>query len=181
MRKIILTTALLLFVSVAYAERVLIQPQATFTRPHDTAAYAIGDLVGNSTSAVLVIPMSFTVGAVQQQSVYIRRAIAEVTSSGNVNPSFRLHLFNTTPTVTNGDNGAFVASPAISWFCAIDINMFTTVPFSSANAGIGVPNAGSECATVPPGTVVYGLLEARGAYQPTADSVFTITLEGYYP
>jgi len=177
--------AFLLFTTVstlALAERVLIRPSVSFTRPSDTTAYTAGDLVASSTSAdvVNVNPMFFTTGT-SGQTLYVRRAVASVTTSSTVNPNFRLHLFTSQPKVSGGDNAAIAMTPGINWFCAIDINMFTSNPFTGTNSGIGSPNNGSECAVIPPEGGIYGLLEARGAYQPNASIVFTITLEAYYP
>lgn len=156
-------------------------PSATFTRPADTTAYQIGDLVANNTTVALVAPMAFTLTQANSGGgVFIRRAKLQVSSASVTAPNFRLHLFTTSPTAGVGDNSAF-ASTSIGWFCDVDINLYTTDPFSDSNAGIGVPNSGAECAIFPTTTppVIYGLLEARGAYAPTSAETFSVTLEVY--
>ncbi len=155
-------------------------PSALFNRPFDTTTYGIGELVANSTTAANVVPMSWNIVSLPKNGVFIRRVNIRKQSLGVVTPNFRLHLFTTSPTVTNGDNGAY-ASTSVGWFCDMDVNMYTTDPFNDANAGIGVPNNGAECAVVPTANTIYGLLEARGAYVPQSGELFTVTLEVYGP
>ncbi len=155
-------------------------PSALFNRPFDTTTYASGELVANSTTAANVVPMSWNIVTPPKGGAFIRRVNIRKQSLGVVAPNFRLHLFTTSPTVTNGDNGTY-ASTSVGWFCDMDVNMYTTDPFSDANAGIGVPNNGSECAVLPTANTIYGLLEARGAYVPQSGELFTVTLEVYGP
>ena len=166
--------------ALAIQDLVISTPSATFTRPTDTNAYTIGDLVANNTSAASVTPLSWAIVALQRDGAYIRSVQLKKSTTGVTAPNFRLHLFTTSPTVTNGDNGAY-ASTSVGWFCDLDVNMYTTDPFSDGNAGIGVPNNGSECAVLPTVQTIYGLLEARGAYAPGNAEVFTAILEVYEP
>ncbi len=153
---------------------------ATFTRPADTTTYASGDLVADTTTAASVTPLSWNIVTPPKGGAFIRRVNIRKTSTGVVAPNFRLHLFTTSPTSAVGDNGVY-SSTSVGWFCDMDVNMFTTDPFSDGNAGIGVPNNGAECAVVPTASTIYGLLEARGAYVPTNSEAFTVTLEVYGP
>lgn len=155
-------------------------PSANFTRPGDTNAYTIGDLIANNTAAGSVTPLSWTVNQTAAQGVYIRRVILRKSTTGVTAPQFRLHLYTASPTVTNGDNGAFSSTLSGS-FCDLDVNMYTTNPYSDGNEGIGAPNTGGECGVVPSAQTVYGLLEARGAYAPGTSEVFTAVLEVYQP
>lgn len=182
MKRFLWTIPFLALMAPAWAAQdlVIATPTVSFTRPTDTNAYTIGDLVANDTSAALVTPMSWSVVALQRDGAYIRRARIKKTTTGVTAPNFRLHLFTTSPTVTNGDNGAY-SSISTGWFCDIDVNMFTTTPFSDGSGGIGVPNSGSECAVLPTLQTIYGLLEARGAYAPGNAEVFTVVLEVYEP
>src|SRR5712691_5766738 len=92
---------------------------ATFTRPADTTAYTSGDLVGNSTTAGSVVPISFTFPAkrVKLYGAKITKSAAAVT-----NAKFRLHLYKDSPTPANGDNGAWSTTSA-NWIGSIDIDM----------------------------------------------------------
>ncbi len=164
----------------AVNDLVILTPTYSFTRPTDTTAYAIGDLVANDTTSTLVVPMSWAVVDLQRSGAYIRRARMKKPTTGVTAPNFRIHLFTTSPTPGVGDNVAY-ASTSVGWFCDIDVNMYTTDPFSDGSSGVGTPNSGSECAVLPTVQTIYGLLEARGAYAPGNAEVFTVVLEVYEP
>jgi len=153
-------------------------PSANFTRPSDTTAYAVGDLIANSTTAGSVVPLSFTIDPGSAGGQYlIRRLRLNKTATSITNASFRLHLYLASPIPTNGDNGAWLTTES-TYLGAIDITMDKV--FSNYSKGFGVPATGSEIAfEVPPSGIVYGLLEARGAYTPASAEVFTAVLEAY--
>ena len=96
------------------------------------------------------------------------------------NASFRLHLFDASPTVTNGDNGAFSSTLAQNDLGNINVDMTTTpgAKFSDGAAGQGAAAAGSEllikCQS---GRTIYGLLEVLAAYTPGNAESFTVILE----
>jgi len=106
----------------------------------------------------------------------IRAVRLQKSGTGITNASFRLHLYNTAPTVTNGDNGAWLSNNVANYLAPLDVTVDRA--FSDGAAGRGVPIAGSEINFVlPAGVVVHGLLEARGAYTPVSGEVFTLMLE----
>jgi hypothetical protein len=153
-------------------------PSVSFTRPVDTTAYAIGDLVANSVTAGSVTPIAFTTAArVSGGSGLIRSAKLKTSNTSLTAASFRLHLYAADPSastgITNGDNGAFLTKEA-GWLGAIDITL--NQAFSDAASGIGTPNVGSEAIFVATGQTIWGLVEARGAYTPTSAEVLTVTL-----
>jgi hypothetical protein len=153
-----------------------VRASASFTRPGDTTQYASGDLVANSTTAGSVVPMTFTIARVAGGSGMIRRARIRKSGTGITNSSFRLHLYNTAPTVTNGDNGVWLSNQSATYIGAIDINVNRA--FSDGAAGNGAPLDGSEINfALASGTSVSGLLEARGTYTPGNAEVFTVELE----
>jgi hypothetical protein len=141
---------------------------ATFTRPNNTDAYASGDLVANSATAGSVVVPTITVGRAGNATGHLRKLQLKKSGTTATNASFRVHLFHGTPTVTNGDNGAFLPSHA-SWIGAFDVTM---IGFSDCCAGVGVPLAGSEVAYTQ--QTLRWLVEARGAYTPAAQEVFTL-------
>lgn len=154
-------------------------PAATFTRPADTTAYTSGDLVANSTTAGLVAPMEFQVSRSRDGSLGIIRGRIKKSGTGVTNASFRIHLYSSSPTPTNGDNGAWVTTNA-GYLGFIDVAVDKA--FSDAAQGDGVPISASvaaEMAVKLAGTTtkIFGLLEARGAYTPANAEVFTVTLE----
>lgn len=154
-----------------------VQTSATFTRPTDTTTYGAGDLIANNTSNASVTPMTFTVQwgrAIDITAITIKR-VTNVTTTG---ASFRLWLFSDLPTVTNGDNAAFAPVGGGTVLGYIDCDSSTGSGVAT-NGGIGRVNL-TPCVPilVDSDQVMYGLLEARGAYVPTNGEVITVTLTG---
>lgn len=153
---------------------------ASFTRPNDTTAYTIGDLIANSVTAGSVVPMSFPLsfssGTGQTRITRARFAKSGTTATLS---SFRLHLYEASPVCANGDNGAWSTSKAVNYLGNID-GPTVLFAFTDGCALAGGAPAGSELIlklSSGNGTVIFGLLEARAAYVPAAQEVFTITLE----
>lgn len=161
---------------VATVGGIIANPSANFTRPSDTTAYASGDLVANSTTAGSVAPMQFTAARVAEGSFMVRKCRLWKSGTSITNSAFRLHLWTASPTPTNGDNGAFVATGSATYIGALDIP--SMIAFSDGAAGNGVPLTGSELSVkLSSGQVIYGLLEARGAYTPGNAESFAVVLE----
>lgn len=149
----------------------------TFTRPANTTAYAANALVANSVTAGSVIPMAFHLDNSFPMGQF-RLTRARIFKSGTVvtNATFRLHLYQALPTVTNGDGGAWLSSNAADWLGNIDIS--SMLAFSDGAAGTGSAPAGSEqFIRQASGKIVYGLLMALGAYVPASAEQFTVTIE----
>jgi hypothetical protein len=148
---------------------------ASVTRPADTTAYAIGDLVANSVTAGSVTPLSLAVARVNTGTGIIRRLRLTTTKTGLAGTEiFRVHLFQLTPTVTNGDNGAFSANGRAQGYIGFaDITMssvFNDGAFGSANVDL-LFTAGAGVQTV------FGLIEARTAYTPASGETFAVAVE----
>lgn len=155
-------------------------PSITFTRPADTTAYASGDLVANSTTAGSVTPMSFSVGRVAAGSFTIRKARLRKTTTTTSNAGFRLHLYTSSPTVTNGDNGAWLSNQSAAYVGAVDFAAANALAFSDGAGINGAPLIGSDLnIKLASGQTIFGLLEARGAYAPGSAEQFTVTLEAF--
>lgn len=156
---------------------VIVNPSNNFTRPADTTAYAVGDLVANSTTAGSVVPLSWTAARTSGGNFFVRRARLYTSSTSITNSNFRLHLYTSSPVPVNGDNAAW-STPVSGWVGALDITV--NEAFSDGAAGVGVPNNGSEIGVaLSSGTTLYGLVEARAAYTPTSAEVITVALEVY--
>jgi hypothetical protein len=141
---------------------------ASFTRPADVTAYASGDLVANSTTAGSVVPMAITAGQVANASFQVRRVRIRKSGTSTTNASFRLHLYNASPTPANGDNGAWSTNQAANYLGAIDVTVDKA--FTDGAAGQATTEINAKGA-------LYGLLEARGAYTPASAEAFTVSLE----
>ncbi len=154
---------------------------STITRPADTTAYTSGDLVANSTTAGSVTNLQFTTLArTSGGSGLIVSAKIQKSTNVVTNVALRLHLFNTAPTYTSaGDNSAIssvVVASAKGYLGYIDITTF--VAFSDVAWGSGAPdNTRGSIPFVATAQIIYGLLEARGAFTPGNAEVFTIVLD----
>jgi hypothetical protein len=105
----------------------------------------------------------------------VKRVRLVKSGTSATNAAFRVHFYGASPTVANGDNGAWSSSQAATYFGSIDV---TVLAFSDGCAAAGAATAGAEVQIVlTSGSTVYCLLEARGAYTPASAEVFTLTVE----
>lgn len=147
----------------------------SFTRPNDTTAYASGDLVANSTTAGSVTPISLALTNPAQVQTIIKRIRLMKSGTTATNGQFRVHFYGASPTVANGDNGAWSSNKAANYFGSIDV---TVIAFTDGCTGTGAATAGAEMQiTLTSGRTLYCLLEARAAYTPAAQEVFTLYAE----
>lgn len=154
----------------------------TITRPADITAYADKDLVANSVTAGSVTPFVFSnVARGQGYRSRILRAGLLVSQALLANGTFRLHLFSSLPTVTNGDNGALdIASNLASWLGYQEI-VLSVIGTGQGAFGWGAGQLGSsgeinyQSGTAY--TTLWGLLEAKAAYAPTSGMTLTPYLE----
>ncbi len=141
---------------------------STFTRPANTTAYADGDLVANSTTAGSVTPLTFPIP--NKRSCIIRGAwVSKSDESDVTNADFVVHLFRSSPTVANGDNGALSTNIADK-IGTIDVGQmvaYTDDAYSIAYGGNFYVDSGSS-------RTLYGLLEADAAYTPASGETFTV-------
>ena len=151
----------------------------TFSRPADTTAYTIGDIVANSTTAGSVAPVALAVARANGGTGSILRARLSTTKTGLAGTEiFRVHLFTTSPTVSSGDNAAIsVAGRAAGYIGAFDVTMSQV--YNDGAKGIAGPLQGSQVVFVAGGatTNVWAVLEARTAYTPASGETFVIELE----
>lgn len=152
---------------------------ANFTRPADAVAYSINDMVANSTTAASVVPMSFTVARINAGTFSIIRARLSTTHTGlSGSENFRLYLFQSSPTISSGDNAQMsVAGRAAGFIGAFEITMGQV--FNDGAKGAAGPVAGSQVIGAAAGgsQVIYGVLQALNAYTPVSGETFTVELE----
>lgn len=152
---------------------------ATFNRPANTTAYASGQLVANSTTAGSVVPLSLAAARINAGTGAIRRVRLSTNKTGLAgNEVFRVHLFKTSPTVANGDNGAF----SVNGVAAVHLGIFDITldrVFNDGAKGVAAPIVGSEILfDAGTGTQnIFALIEARGAYTPASGETFVLALE----
>lgn len=154
---------------------------STITRPANATAYASGQLVANSVTAGSVTNLQFTTLArISGGSGVIIGAQIQKSTNTTTNAAFRLHLFNTAPTYTSAGDGTalstVVVASAKGYLGYIDITAM--VGFSDVAWGSGAPdNSRGGIPYVATAQIIYGLLEARGAYTPGNAEVFTVTVD----
>lgn len=149
---------------------------ASFTRPTDTTPYADKDLVANSTTAGSVSPMSFYIPYGRGVEI-VRANITRTTNATVTGATFRIHLFKDSPTVTGGDNaGLAVTTNGASYIGFIAVDQ-SAVDAAIAGVGVGGTQPSTSLTFVTDiDQVVYGLIEAKGAYVPTNAEVISVTL-----
>ena len=149
----------------------IIVSSATFTRPNDTTAYASGDLIANDTTAASVTPLAFP--GTPPEGVMVRRCRVKKSGTSTTSASFRVHLYSTgTITCANGDNGVWSTNQLARYNGAFDVTVDRAL--TDGAVGVGGPVTGSELNAQ---GNIWALVEARGAYTPVANEVFTIELE----
>lgn len=154
-------------------------PAPRMTRPADTTAYAAGDLVANSTTAGSVVPLVFTGGGTPLR---LRRARMLSSNSTVTNKNYFLFLFSTSPTVTNGDNGAMAVTAANHGTLLAVLGSTAALSTGGGSVNIFYPLDGAAGAvngwipTYITGTC-YGLLRANAAYTPSSAETFDVILE----
>lgn len=146
-----------------------------FNRPANTTAYDVGDLVANNTTAGAVTPITMSIARVAAGSGIVRRVRLRKSGTSLVNASFRVHLFETTPTVANGDNGAFLPNNVAGYLGSADVTM--TQAFSDGTWGSSDASFMDLNFKLGSGSLVHALIEARAAYTPTSAETFTVALE----
>jgi len=150
----------------------------SFTRPADTTAYAAGDLVANSVTAGSVTPLEFRCGMVGRGRGRVTNARILKGAASVTNATFLVHLFGSSPTVNNGDNGAFSAVSLSDYLGSIAVDMSSNAGLSSASAAKvatgDIPYDLTKALTA--NRKIYALLSATGAYTPASGETFEVTL-----
>lgn len=151
-------------------------PSATFNRPADTVPYSVGDLVANSTVTGAVVAMQFAAARTFGSAFSIVRGRLRKSGTGVANAAFRVLLFTALPVVSAGDNVALLCNQSQGFLGSLDFSSMRA--FSDGAAGIGIPADGALISgNLGLGTVIYGLIEARGEYPPLNGETFEVTLE----
>jgi hypothetical protein len=90
----------------------------------------------------------------------------------------KLNLYSALPTVTNGDNGAYLSTGAATFLGTFEFGAATWKAFSDGASCNGITQSGYPVTVdLPSGNDIYGLLESVGVTTPIAQEVFTVTLE----
>ena len=152
--------------------------RAQFTRPANTTAYTAGDLVANDTTVGNVVPLQFSLPAAgRRRSGKVKNARLQKSSNTATNATFRLHLFTVAKTLTNGDNGALVVNDYEGYIGSIALSVATGgILIAGANV-ITAHSSATDFNFQPTGSIIYGYLEATGAYAPASGEVFVVDID----
>jgi hypothetical protein len=157
------------------------------TRPTDTAVYASNDLVGANTSVndANVIEIANAVAAAGQ-SLRVERVRLAKSTNTTTSAQFRLHFFESRPTLGVGDNGALGALTALTvdsmryyaGYVDVTINRAGNDAADGA-VGVAVPVVGTGLTLRPvTGTSIFLVIQALAAYTPASAEKFWPVIEG---
>lgn len=132
---------------------------AAFARPSDTTAYVSGDLVANSTTAGSVVPIQWSLRGEGSAIEVVRVRLQKSTTTASA-ATFRVHLYESSPTPANGDNSAW-ATDVAGYLGYAEVVM---AAFTDDAYGVGVPGTPIIAQAATGARLICGLLEARGAY-----------------
>lgn len=109
---------------------------ATYARPADNTAYSVGDLIGNSGTANLVVPISFTVGRLSgggSGRITGARCVVTAASGTIVLPAFDLLLFRPESNIPFAAAGYPADNAALNVTSAAMLQLVGVLAFSSTN------------------------------------------------
>lgn len=161
-----------------------IRREGSVTLPSGTPTYASGDLVANSATAGSVVPITLS-DIVRAEGAGFRCDCVRLRKSGTsiTNASFRVLIFDRSPTVSAGDDAAFLSG---STYAVSDIaHLLATYDVTMDRAGTAgatgpaaTSSAGVRTLVPASGTSLFALIMALGSYTRVASETFTVTVEG---
>lgn len=157
--------------------RIATPSAGALTRPSDTNAYAIDDLIASSTTAGSIVVPSFTASRIATGTGMIRRVrmvTNHTTAIGAV--TLEVGIWSAAPTYTNGDNGAYaVATGAANYLGTFSVML---VQHADGAVGNGVPLVGSEINfALASGSTLFWDLKTKTAFTPQSGKTFTPIFE----
>ena len=151
----------------------LTNPTSVLTRPANTTAYAVGNLIASSTTAGSVAVPSFTVAA--GAAITALRLVTNKTS-GWSGVQLSVRLWTTAPTFTNGDGGAYAVATGAAGY--IGTFLFSLIQFGDGAAERGTVNLGGIIwEKLASGLLVYWDLQINTVATPASAQTFTLTAE----
>lgn len=143
---------------------------ATLTRSDNTTAYQAGDVIGNATTSIIAFNTGIPVGyQFVILSVLLKIAISALPAGMT---TIRLHLYNASPTnIADGTAWALATADVSKYLGYIDIS-----PADLGAALIGQVESVNMVRTLVT-TNLYGMLETVGGFTPSAEDVYSISLQ----
>jgi hypothetical protein len=156
---------------------VTTNPTSVLTRPGDTNAYAVNDLIASSTTAGSVTVPSFTGTRVSAGAGWIERLRLYTNHTTGLDlVQVRVRLWTAAPTFSNGDNGAFAVATGAAGYLGRAEGILEQ--FGDGAVAILVPYTGQSFGIkLSSGTSVYWTLETLTAFTPASGKTFTLVPE----
>lgn len=150
-----------------------------FTRPGDTTAYAVSDVVGPVTTPAVITfaGAARATGGTDGGTGYVVKARVAKNTNTTTNAAFRLYLYTTSVTPI-ADNVAWTHLYAnranlIGW---VDFPTMTTEGTGSDCAEATLNDLRLPFVCAASGSALYGVLVARAAYTPGASDAFYVEI-----
>ena len=141
-----------------------------FTRPNDTTAYSINDVVGGVLEFASVAASGKTV---MIDNVNLRIDLSAIPSGMT---SFTLHFYNATPPSAYADNAAWDLPAGDRSIYLGSIVVGTPVDLGST---LYIKQTGQTFQCRPSGTSLFAYLVTATAYTPAAQTVYTPAIHGF--
>lgn len=144
------------------------------TRTNDTNAYGAGDVIGAATGATAALTFA-NIAPSGGGHILITSASLLIESSGVISgeTSYTLHLYSATPPSASGDNAAWDLPSGDRATYLGSISLGTPADVGST---LYVRTDQINAHYVAAGSSLYGYLVTVGAYTPTAQRVYNVTL-----
>lgn len=152
---------------------------SVLTRPSDTTAYAINDLIASSVTAgsIVVPPVVFYRDQYNRAGgMIVRLRIVSNHTTGLSGVAVVVRVWAAAPTFTNGDNGAYAVATGAANYLGKFAGTFEQ--FADGAVAELVPSVGSVVGVV--GAVagsIYWDLQTSTAFTPQSGKTFTLTAE----
>lgn len=154
---------------------MIVSGTATFTRPADTTAYAVSDVVANSTTQASVVISSITLA--RGNSIPFRLKNVRIMKSTNVttNASFNLYVFNATVTgIADNAQWTMLNADKAKYAARIGLTMFTE---GTGSTGCMAEVNNLDIPIISTDSKLYLVLVAAAAYTPGNAEVFDIYVD----
>jgi hypothetical protein len=144
------------------------------TRPADTTAYAVSDLVASSTTAGSVaVPSGSMVRVAAGSGLLAQMNLYSSHTTGLSGTTMTVRLWSAAPTYTNGDNGAYAVATGAASFIAKFSGTFEQ--FADGAVAVLTPNSGTALLLkLAAGQTVYWDLQTNAIFTPQSGATFTL-------
>lgn len=150
-------------------------PVATFARPANTTAYAVGNLIANSTTAGLIAVPSFSILTTAGGAIIPRIRVLTNVSTGWNGVNLSINLWSASPTYTNGDGGAYAPSGSANWLANYQVTL--TQFGDGAAGGGGITSANEMTIKLASGYLIFADIQTLSVATPISGQTFTIAAE----